>query len=136
MQSISAAAVLPANVADALLVGRVWRYGVSFMRDISRDPLDLVRQTCGTHHQYTDGFMLCLSTMFSPIKDRDAHGSGFTHHLGDRVTIVSPALGALVNRMQHCDATAPWSFGIRALYQNLARRGLASTLPPSRSASA
>jgi hypothetical protein len=72
--------------------------GASFMREISRDPLDLVRQTAGAHHQYPDGFMLFLGTMFSPVKDRGAQGGGFTHHLGDRVTIASAALGALVNK--------------------------------------
>jgi fumarylacetoacetate (FAA) hydrolase family protein len=98
--------------------------GRSRMREISRDPLDLVAQTCGAHHQYPDGFMLFLGTMFSPIKDRDAAGGGFTHHLGDRVTISTPALGALVNSVQRSDQLAPWTFGVRALYNNLARRGL------------
>ncbi|MFZ4877149.1 fumarylacetoacetate hydrolase family protein [Janthinobacterium sp. Mn2066] len=98
--------------------------GASFMREISRDPLDLVRQTAGDYHQYPDGFMLFLGTMFSPVKDRDIAGGGFTHHLGDRVTIASAKLGALVNQVQRCDAIPPWTFGVRALYQNLAQRGL------------
>jgi fumarylacetoacetate (FAA) hydrolase family protein len=98
--------------------------GVSRMREISRDPLDLVQQVCSSHHQYPDGFMLFLGTMFSPIKDRDAAGAGFTHHLGDRVTISSPLLGALVNQVQRCEAIPPWTFGIRALYRNLSERGL------------
>lgn len=98
--------------------------GVSRMREISRDPLDLVAHVCGPHHQYPDGFMLFLGTMFSPIQDRDAPGAGFTHHLGDRVTIASPALGALVNTVQRSDTIPPWTFGVRALYQNLAQRGL------------
>jgi fumarylacetoacetate (FAA) hydrolase family protein len=98
--------------------------GVSLMSEISRDPLDLVQQTGGSHHQYPDGFMLFLGTMFSPIKDRDAPGAGFTHHLGDRVTIASASLGALVNHVQHSDAIPPWTFGVRALYRNLALRGL------------
>jgi len=98
--------------------------GASFMREISRDPLDLVQQTAGQHHQYPDGFMLFLGTMFSPVKDRDVPGGGFTHHLGDRVTIASAKLGALVNEVQRCDAIAPWTFGVRALYQSLAQRGL------------
>ncbi len=100
--------------------------GVSRMREISRDPLDLVAQTAGAHHQYPDGFMLFLGTMFSPIKDRGQKGAGFTHHLGDRVTISSPALGALVNHVQRSDQLPPWSFGVRALYRNLARRGIAA----------
>jgi fumarylacetoacetate (FAA) hydrolase family protein len=100
--------------------------GASFMREISRDPLDLVRQTCGKHHQYPDGFMLFLGTMFSPIKDRDAKGGGFTHHPGDRVSISTPSLGTLVNTVQRSDAIAPWTFGVRARYANLAQRGLLS----------
>jgi len=97
--------------------------GTSHMREISRDPLDLVEQTCGAHHQYPDGFMLFLGTMFSPIKDRDAAGGGFTHHMGDRVSISTPTLGTLVNTVQRSDAIAPWTFGVRALYKNLAQRG-------------
>jgi len=98
--------------------------GVSHMREISRDPADLVAQTCGKHHQYPDGFMLFLGTMFSPILDRDAPGAGFTHHLGDVVTISTPRLGALVNTVRLCTEATPWTFGVRALYANLAARGL------------
>jgi len=98
--------------------------GSSRMREISRDPLDLVAQTCGAHHQYPDGFMLFLGTMFSPIQDRGAAGAGFTHRDGDTVTIATPALGALVNTVGRSDTIAPWTFGVRALYANLARRGL------------
>ena len=98
--------------------------GRSRMREISRDPLDLVAQTCGAHHQYPDGFMLFLGTMFSPIKDRDAAGGGFTHHAGDRVSISTPSLGALVNTVGRSDELPPWYFGVRALYRNLAQRGL------------
>jgi len=96
--------------------------GSSRMAEISRDPLDLVRQTYGPHHQYPDGFMLFTGTMFSPVQDRDAPGTGFTHHLGDRVTIASPRLGALVNRVQLSTAIAPWTFGVRALWRHLAAR--------------
>jgi fumarylacetoacetate (FAA) hydrolase family protein len=98
--------------------------GESRMREISRDPLDLVSQTSGAHHQYPDGFMLFLGTMFSPIKDRGAPGAGFTHKLGDRVSISSPSLGMLVNHVQLSTTAAPWTFGVRALYRNLAQRGL------------
>ncbi|KQW96620.1 fumarylacetoacetate hydrolase [Massilia sp. Root418] len=98
--------------------------GASFMREISRDPLDLVSQTSGAHHQYPDGFMLFLGTMFSPIKDRGEAGAGFTHHMGDRVTITSPALGALINHVHRSNEITPWTFGVRALYNNLAARGL------------
>jgi fumarylacetoacetate (FAA) hydrolase family protein len=100
--------------------------GVSRMQEISRDPLDLVAQASGSCHQYPDGFMLFLGTMFSPVKDRDAPGAGFTHHLGDRVSISTPSLGTLINHVQRSDSIAPWTFGVRALYRNLARRGLLS----------
>jgi len=94
---------------------------VSSMREISRDPLDLVRQTIGPHHQYPDGLMLFLGTMFAPTKDRDRPGEGFTHHLGDVVRISAPGLGMLVNRVNFCDAIAPWEFGIGRLLRHLAR---------------
>ena len=102
--------------------------GASFMREISRDPLDLVSQTSGAHHQYPDGFMLFLGTMFSPIKDRGEAGAGFTHHMGDRVTITSPALGSLINHVHRSNEITPWTFGVRALYKNLAARGLLLSL--------
>jgi fumarylacetoacetate (FAA) hydrolase family protein len=98
--------------------------GISHMREISRDPADLVAQTHGAHHQYPDGFMLFLGTMFSPIKDRDTPGGGFTHHLGDVVTISTPSLGAIVNTVRLSTEITPWTFGVRALYCNLAARGV------------
>ncbi|HDZ47596.1 hypothetical protein LCGC14_0058950 [marine sediment metagenome] len=96
--------------------------GESDMREISRDPLDLVSQTIGAHHQYPDGFMLFLGTMFSPIQDRDGKGQGFTHHLGDRVTIATPDLGTLVNSVGRSDQLPPWTYGIRELMRHLAHR--------------
>ena len=42
--------------------------GVSSIRLISRDPDDLVRQTIGATHQYPDGFVLFLGTMFAPTQ--------------------------------------------------------------------
>jgi fumarylacetoacetate (FAA) hydrolase family protein len=98
--------------------------GQSSMRQISRDPDDLVRQTRGRHHQYPDGFMLYLGTLFAPVQDRDAPGQGFTHHLGDVVTIETPALGALVNTVRLATEAPEWSFGTAALMRNLAGRGL------------
>jgi fumarylacetoacetate (FAA) hydrolase family protein len=96
----------------------------SHMIEISRDPADLARQASGAHHAYPDGFALYLGTMFAPTDDRDEAGHGFTHHIGDIVRIASPRLGALVNRVQHSEELAPWSFGIGALMTNLAQRGL------------
>ncbi|ANN79883.1 fumarylacetoacetate hydrolase family protein [Bordetella flabilis] len=98
--------------------------GISNMSEISRDPLDLVAQTYGRHHQYPDGLVLFLGTMFSPIQDRGTPGSGFTHRAGDRVTIASPTLGKLVNTVHKCTEIPPWTYGVRKLYANLARRGL------------
>lgn len=95
----------------------------SDMRQISRDPLNLVHQTIGPHHQYPDGFMLFLGTMFSPILDRDGQGQGFTHHLGDKVTIATPALGALVNRVDRSDRLPPWTFGIRQWHAHFTTKG-------------
>lgn len=92
---------------------------VSNMTEISRDPMDLVRQTCGSHHQYPDGFMLFLGTMFSPILDRDDAGQGFTHHLGDRVTIGTMHLGKLINTVDRSDRLPPWRYGIRELFNHL-----------------
>jgi fumarylacetoacetate (FAA) hydrolase family protein len=98
--------------------------GVSAMKKISRDPADLVAQMVGPHHQYPDGAALFLGTMFAPTKDRDAPGQGFTHHLGDKVTIASRLLGALINEVTTSDRAPPWSFGVAALMRNLGRRGL------------
>ncbi|MBG6071436.1 MULTISPECIES: fumarylacetoacetate hydrolase family protein [unclassified Polaromonas] len=98
--------------------------GSSSMAQISRDPLDLVAQTLGAHHQYPDGVMLFLGTMFAPTQDRGQPGSGFTHRLGDAVHISSPQLGRLVNEVNHTDRVAPWTFGLRAFYANLSARGL------------
>lgn len=98
--------------------------GFSSIRMISRDPEDLVQQTIGSNHQYPDGFVLFLGTMFAPTKDRDAPEQGFTHKTGDVVTIASSKLGKLTNRMRASNACEPWTFGINALINNLARRGL------------
>ncbi len=98
--------------------------GASSLAQISRDPADLVAATIGATHQYPDGVVLFLGTMFAPTKDRDAPGQGFTHKEGDLVSVAAPELGRLVNRMRPCDACEPWTFGTRALMGNLAARGL------------
>lgn len=97
--------------------------GGSSMAEISRDPLDLVHQA-SNHHQYPDGFVLFLGTMFAPIQDRDAPGLGFTHKRGDLVRVSTPTLGVLENRVTTCKEAPPWDFGIADLMTNLARRGL------------
>ena len=102
--------------------------GVNSMDQISRDPLDLVQQVMGAH-QYPDGFMLFLGTLFAPTQDRGQKGAGFTHHLGDKVCISSQHLGVLCNRVSHSETAAPWQFGLRALFNNLAARGLLNSTP-------
>jgi len=99
--------------------------GQSNMAEISRAPQELVRQALSCH-QYPDGLMLFLGTMFAPTQDRGAPGSGFTHHAGDVVRVSTPLLGALENTVTDCDAAPPWTFGTRALMKNLAQRGLLS----------
>ncbi|MEO8848275.1 MAG: fumarylacetoacetate hydrolase family protein [Casimicrobiaceae bacterium] len=96
---------------------------ISAMSRISRDPLDLVRHAISREHQYPDGLMLFLGTMFAPTKDRFGAGQGFTHAVGDVVSVSTPTLGTLVNRVDHCDRIAPWTFGAAALASSLARRG-------------
>ena len=97
--------------------------GRSLMSEISRDPEDLVAQARSEHH-YPDGFALFLGTLFAPTDDRDEPGRGFTHKVGDIVRISAPKLGALVNRVTTSRDAKPWEFGVRALMQNLASRGL------------
>ena len=98
--------------------------GSSNMSKISRDPADLVGQMINKSHQYPDGAVLFLGTLFAPIEDRDEKGKGFTHKLGDIVTVSSKELGALTNRMTHSDKAAPWTWGPSHLMRNLAKRGL------------
>ncbi|MBI5275642.1 MAG: fumarylacetoacetate hydrolase family protein [Burkholderiales bacterium] len=99
--------------------------GASSISKISRDPLDLVGQAIGPNHQYPDGFMLFLGTMFAPTQDRFAPGQGFTHAVGDVVAVSTPLLGTLANQVDTCDRIEPWTYGIAALMRDLARRGLA-----------
>ena len=98
--------------------------GRSSMSMISRDPLDLVAHAIGPNHQYPDGLMLFLGTMFAPTDDRQEPGKGFTHLLGDIVHVTSAQLGTLSNRVNHSDKIAPWTFGAMALMRNLAERKL------------
>ena len=98
--------------------------GTSSIGQISRDPLDLASQAIGPNHQYPDGLMLFLGTMFAPTQDRHGPGLGFTHEVGDVVTIATPSLGRLANRVDYADAITPWTFGAGALMRNLAARGL------------
>jgi fumarylacetoacetate (FAA) hydrolase family protein len=96
----------------------------SRVSEISRDLSDLVGQAISPYHQYPDGLVLFVGTMFAPVDDRGAPGSGFTHKVGDVVRIAAPELGALVNEVVTCNQAEPWTFGTGALMANLARRGL------------
>jgi fumarylacetoacetate (FAA) hydrolase family protein len=98
--------------------------GVSEMSSISRDPADLVTQLIGPRHQYPDGAVLLLGTMFAPTADRGGEGMGFTHRDGDVVRISSSGLGALTNTVSRSEDCEPWTFGVGALMKNLAERGL------------
>ena len=98
--------------------------GAYSLTQISRDPLDLAAQALNRDHQYPDGLVLFLGTAFAPTQDRDEPGRGFTHKVGDIVTVRSPTLGALSNRINTCDSIVPWTFGMSELMRNLASRGL------------
>jgi fumarylacetoacetate (FAA) hydrolase family protein len=97
--------------------------GASSMREISRDPEQLLAQAMSEHH-YPDGFVLFLGTLFAPTQDRDEVGRGFTHKAGDVVTISSPRLGTLTNRVTTSADAPAWTLGIGAFMRNLAQRGL------------
>lgn len=98
--------------------------GESPMEAISRDPENLAAQMMNRNHQYPDGAVLFLGTMFAPVKDRRGAGQGFTHEIGDRVEISTPKLGRLVNWVDRTDQCPEWTFGVRALIRNLQARNL------------
>jgi len=96
--------------------------GKSDMAAISRDVEDLARQAIGPHHQYPDGLVLYCGTLFAPVQDRGDTGKGFTHKVGDIVTIASDSLGRLTNRVRLSTECPPWTDGIRSLMGSLAAR--------------
>lgn len=96
----------------------------SSMCAISRDVLDLVIHAAGENHQYPDGFVLFTGTLFSPTKDRGEAGMGFTHHIGDIVSISAPPFGPLINTVNSSASAPPWTFGVTALFKSLAERSL------------
>lgn len=98
--------------------------GHSSMKEISRDPENLVTQVIGRHHQYPDGFILFLGTLFAPTQDRDVPGEGFTHKLGDLVEIRAAGLGTLRNSVNLSTRCPEWTFGTSQLMRNLAKRNL------------
>ena len=101
--------------------------GRNDMQQISRDPLDLVAQ-CLSEHHYPDGFVLFCGTLFAPTQDRDDPGAGFTHKIGDVVTITSRKIGRLTNIVTTSRDAPAWDIGIREFVHNLARRGLAAKI--------
>lgn len=98
--------------------------GHSSMSQISRTPESLVAATIGEHHQYPDGLVLYLGTMFAPVKDRGGTGMGFTHKIGDTVSISTPSLGTLTNRVDLSNHCPPWTYGASHLLRDLARADL------------
>ena len=98
--------------------------GKSSMSQISRSPESLVAATVGRHHQYPDGFVLYLGTMFAPVMDRGGAGKGFTHKLGDVVSISTPSLGTLSNRVRLSTECPPWTYGTSHLLRDLGKAGL------------
>jgi fumarylacetoacetate (FAA) hydrolase family protein len=98
--------------------------GASPMEAISRTPENLASQLLNRNHQYPDGAVFFLGTMFAPVKDRHGPGLGFTHSKGDRVEISTPKLGKLINWVTTTDECPEWTFGTAALMRNLAKRGL------------
>jgi fumarylacetoacetate (FAA) hydrolase family protein len=98
--------------------------GHSSMSQISRTPESLVAATIGGHHQYPDGLVLYLGTMFAPVKDRDGAGKGFTHKLGDVVSISTSELGTLSNRVNLSTKCPPWTYGASHLLRDLAKADL------------
>jgi len=98
--------------------------GHSSMGQISRSPEALVASTIGQHHQYPDGFVLYLGTMFAPVKDREGPGKGFTHKMGDIVSISTPSLGTLANRVRLSTECPPWTYGASHLLRDLGKAGL------------
>lgn len=108
-------------------------HGVNPVSEISRELEDLVSHAFGPHHRYPDGFALFTGTMFAPTEDRDQPGEGFTHKVGDVVRISSPRLGALTNVVNTAEDADDWAFGITALMENLAARGLLGSRTEARS---
>ncbi|MCU7552218.1 fumarylacetoacetate hydrolase family protein [Chitinophagaceae bacterium LB-8] len=96
--------------------------GANKMNEISRSPENLTAQVIGKNHQYPDGLVLFLGTMFAPTENRDADGKGFTHKIGDQVIIASEKLGQLINWVNTCDQIPRWEFGIHSFIDFLIKR--------------
>ena len=97
--------------------------GHSSMSEISRPPAALAAAALGAHHHYPDGMVLYLGTMFAPTKDRGAPGQGFTHKVGDVVSISTPSLGTLSNTVRLTNECPPWTYGASRLMRDLSAAG-------------
>ncbi len=104
--------------------------GHSNMAEISRDPSEIVAHAINENHQYPDGLVVYLGTMFAPVADRGEKGKGFTHHVGDIVEVSTPLLGTLRNRVVHTNNAEKWHFGLYDLMKNLAKRRLLHRINP------
>jgi fumarylacetoacetate (FAA) hydrolase family protein len=93
--------------------------GTNAVGSLSRTFERLISAAWGPHHHYPDGFVLFTGTLFAPTEDRGEEGSGFTHRLGDVVTISSPELGSLVNPVGRAEDLPDWSYGIGALLEDV-----------------
>ena len=80
--------------------------------EISRPVTELVEHTINRRHQYPDGLVLYCGTPFAPTEDRGEPGQGFTHADGDLVSISSPELGTLANRVTASEKAPRWSYGL------------------------
>ncbi len=98
--------------------------GSSDVSQISRSPMEIIKQTINRTHQYPDGVAVFLGTQFAPTKDRGEKGKGFSHKVGDVVRIGSDQLGVLVNEVAQSNKVTPWTYGIADLMRNLASRDL------------
>jgi fumarylacetoacetate (FAA) hydrolase family protein len=87
--------------------------------EISRPVTELVEHTINRRHQYPDGLVLYCGTPFAPTEDRGEPGQGFTHADGDLVSISSPELGTLVNRVTASEKAPRWSYGLLDLVRDL-----------------
>ena len=98
--------------------------GVSNLSQISRSPESLVEASIGRHHQYPEGLVLYTGTMFAPVKDRGGVGKGFTHKMGDKVSISTPSLGTLTNTVRLSTECPEWTYGASHLMRDLAKADL------------
>nr|WP_284711025.1 fumarylacetoacetate hydrolase family protein [Brevibacterium sp. XM4083] len=93
--------------------------GINSVSALSRSFEELLAAAHGPHHQYPDGFVLYTGTLFAPTADREEEGLGFTHRLGDVVTITGDRLGTLTNVVGRCEDLPTWDYGIRSLLRDL-----------------